>query len=554
MNVRTLKTRYPVAAAIALAVCLSACSSNNNDGKKGALGNLFSGDFVDKEAFKNLAVQNLPPLNPADSAFTAMLLKDTTGLNLRYAYLLSDGAPIWFNDAGMKLGTAGLAEKLGELQEEGLHPEQYQVDYIRQALDQLKAGKSFPVDSIVRWDKAFTAAWIGAARDLLLGDQEIKKGDKQWFAGNDTLFNGAAFLVASMKKSEDFPSLDSFRPEIQEYGFMKKAIRHWKQLKNDSLYMASKAGLASGQTESNVQVVIQKELGNITLPENDSVKGASAWIAAYQYYHQLRISGKSDTSTLGSLRRSPDEYIKNLYVNMERLRALPRKTGDEHVWVNIPLMEVNYYRDHAVQFHGRVVVGKKARQTPTIWAPMANVVFNPPWGVPPTILKNDVGPGVGRSGSAYLSRKGLRAYDSKGRDVTASVNGSNYSRFAYRQPPGAHNSLGEVKFNLPNKWDIYLHDTPHRENFTSRVRALSSGCVRVQNPKLLAEAILEDRAYTPQRIDSIIQTRRTKVEQLKRYLPVYIVYLTVASDSTGNQLRYLDDVYGRDKEMMKVYN
>jgi murein L,D-transpeptidase YcbB/YkuD len=184
---------------------------------------------------------------------------------------------------------------------------------------------------------------------------------------------------------------------------------------------------------------------------------------------------------------------------------------------------------------------------------MANVVFNPPWGVPPTILKNDIGPGVGRSGSAYLARKGLRAFDSKGRDVTGSVNGSNYKRFSYRQPPGAHNSLGEVKFNLPNRWDIYLHDTPHRENFTNRLRALSSGCVRVQNPKVLAEAILEDRNFTPEKIDSIIETRRTRFEQLKRNLPVYIVYVTVATDSTGNLLRYLNDVYGRDEKLKKIY-
>jgi murein L,D-transpeptidase YcbB/YkuD len=85
------------------------------------------------------------------------------------------------------------------------------------------------------------------------------------------------------------------------------------------------------------------------------------------------------------------------------------------------------------------------------------------------------------------------------------------------------------------------------------LRALSSGCVRVQNPKVLAEAILEDRNFTPEKIDSIIETRRTRFEQLKRNLPVYIVYVTVATDSTGNQLRYLNDVYGRDEKLKKIY-
>ncbi len=494
------------------------------------------------------------PVAPADSAFRAGLLKNDTP-NVAYAYHLATMEPLWFDASGPRKATEELVTQLNDLWNEGLDPGSYRVGYLQQALTQLKQNndKHFPVDSIVAWDKAFTTAWLSAARDLLLGSREIRRGDSLWFAANDTAFSGASYLVRNLKAGETFPSFDTFRPAMPAYGQMKKAVQDWVKLKEDTLYMEVKKQIAANTRDSMLLLVLQKELGNARITENDSLGTTGSWLSTYQYYHQLRITGKYDSVTFSSLKKSPDDYIHSLQLNMDRLRALPRESGAEHVWVNIPLMEVNYYRDNQVKFHGRVVVGKKSRQTPTLWAPMANVVFNPPWGVPPTILKNDVGPGVGRSGAAYLSRKGLRAFDAKGRDVTASVNGSNYRKFSYRQPPGAHNSLGEVKFNLPNKWDIYLHDTPHRENFSSRMRALSSGCVRVQNPKLLAEAILEDREYTPEKIDSIIQTRRTKFEQLKRNLPVYIVYLTVAADSTGNQLRYLDDVYGRDNKMKKVY-
>ncbi|RYZ31697.1 MAG: hypothetical protein EOP49_38595, partial [Sphingobacteriales bacterium] len=435
----------------------------------------------------------------------------------------------------------------------GLEPGNYHTGYIQQVLTQIEAGKNCPLDSVLKWDQAFTRAWLQASKDLLLGTKEIRKGDSLWFARNDSEFNGARFLVTTLKAGTDFPSFDGFRPDIKEYAKMKEAVKLWADLKKDTSYMMLKRNIRLGQADSTLQAVIARELQHVHPSENDTLRGISSWLATYQYYHQLRVSGKHDSATFAALQQMPEDYIHSLQMNMDRLRALPLKAGAEHVWVNIPLMEVNYYRDNEVKFHGKVVVGKKSRQTPSLWAPMANVVFNPPWGVPPTILRNDIGPGVGRSGSAYLSRKGLRAYDSKGNDVTGSVNGSNYRRYSYRQPPGAHNSLGEVKFNLPNKWDIYLHDTPHRENFSNRVRALSSGCVRVQNPKMLAEAILEDRNYTPEKIDSIIQTRRTRFEQLKRDLPVYIVYVTVASDSTGTQLRYLDDVYGRDKKLKKIY-
>lgn len=538
----------------ALTALFFACNDPKDPGKSKGIGNLFSSGFVDAAEFKNLLTKNLEPLPAADSAFRQKLMKDPDALlNVSYAYQLADYQPLWFDDDGVKKAGIALSEQLNDLWNEGLEPGHYQEGYIRQALTQLKNGKNFPVDSIVRWDKTFTGAWLHAAKDLLLGSKEIHQGDSLWFAKNDTAFNGAAYLVRSLKEGNNFPSFDTFRPDMREYGQMRQAVKQWSALKNDSPYLALKSSIRYGQADSALQSVIEKELEDIKPVDHDTLKGIGSWIASYQYYHQLKVSGKNDSATFATLKRMPTDYIHNLQMNMDRLRALPQRSGDEHIWVNIPLMEVNYYRENQVKFHGRVVVGKKNRQTPSLWAPMANVVFNPPWGVPPTILRNDIGPGVGRSGSAYLSRKGLRAFDSKGNDVTGSVNGSNYKRFSYRQPPGAHNSLGEVKFNLPNKWDIYLHDTPHRENFVNRVRALSSGCVRVQNPKMLAEAILEDRNYTPEKIDSIIQTRRTKFEQLKRNLPVYIVYLTVAPDSTGTRLRYLDDVYGRDKKMKKVY-
>src|SRR5690606_28359324 len=124
-------------------------------------------------------------------------------------------------------------------------------------------------------------------------------------------------------------------------------------------------------------------------------------------------------------------------------------------------------------------------------------------------------PGIAKRGNAYLARKGLKAYDNKGKLVTNAsvITASNMNRYHFRQDPGPGNALGRVKFNMPNRWDIYLHDTPHRSDFKNTNRALSSGCVRVQNPLELAEMILtqmdHQAKYTPERIDSIVSTRKT---------------------------------------------
>jgi len=506
------------------------------------------------ESFQDAVQRSLPACNTEDSAFSKLLLKDPDGLlNTAYAYKLNAYNPLWMDASGLKSSVASLIDQLKTLQEDGMDTGKYRIAALQNGLDQFQNQQEHPLDSLVAFDRELTRSWLLAAKNLLLGTVDMKKGDSLWFAANDAAFYGAALLAASLKENNVLPSLDTFRPDSKIYARMKMALLNWQELKNDTGYIHAKQQIATLKNDSILAVVFSKELQGLALPDNDTVKSLKRWIATYQYYHQLRNTGVLDSNTIASLQQMPDDYIRRLRLNMDRIRALPRNLQGEQVWVTIPLMEVDYIKDDVVQFHDRVVVGKVSRQTPTIWANMTNIVFNPSWGVPPTILKQDVGPGVGKSGVGYLNGKGLRAFDSKGNDVTANVNSSNYKRYTYRQPPGADNSLGEVKFNLPNAWDIYLHDTPHRENFSNRFRALSSGCVRVQNPKLLAELILNDEKFTADKIDTIIATRKTKTQRIDRKLPVYIIYATIAEDSLGNQLRYLNDVYKRDEKMIPFY-
>lgn len=250
--------------------------------------------------------------------------------------------------------------------------------------------------------------------------------------------------------------------------------------------------------------------------------------------------------------------MQSIAVNLERVRWLPQSWDSTYLVVDIPLMELFLRRNGANAMHMRVVVGKPARQTPSLGAPMANVVLNPPWGVPPTILKKDVLPGIQRSGNAYLSRKGLKAYDRHGDVINAgSINAKNYKSFTFRQAPGDDNALGVVKFNLPNPWNIYLHDTPHKGDFPNRNRAKSSGCIRVQEPREMAYYILNDmegKDYPQTKMDSIIETHKTLFVPLKNKIPVHIVYLTAFEDTTGNNLHFLQDIYKKDKAISDRLN
>ena len=244
---------------------------------------------------------------------------------------------------------------------------------------------------------------------------------------------------------------------------------------------------------------------------------------------------------------------------MERIRWMQRQFGDIYLIVDVPQMELFLRKDGANVQHMRVVVGKPERQTPSLFATMANIVINPSWGVPPTILKKDVLPGLRKSGRKYMRKKGLKVYDNDGNVVDPSfINENNYKRYTYKQAPGDDNSLGYVKFNLPNPWDIYLHDTPHRDDFGKRDRFLSSGCIRLQYPKEMAIYILSDmekkKNYTPGRLDSIIATHKTKWEILKTKIPVHIAYLTAYADTTGKHVQFMRDIYFRDDKLISLLN
>jgi murein L,D-transpeptidase YcbB/YkuD len=246
-----------------------------------------------------------------------------------------------------------------------------------------------------------------------------------------------------------------------------------------------------------------------------------------------------------------DSLLRAIDVNLERLRWLPQELAATNITVNIPLMQLYLTENNKEVMRMKVVLGRTDRETPSLNAPIKTVVFNPSWGVPPGIMKKDVIPGMLSKGEAYLDKKGLKIYDRAGNEVSASqVNEENYKSYVFRQPPSERNALGQVKFDMPNPWNIYLHDTPSKDDFEQDERTKSSGCVRLHYPLQLAEYLLmemNDKEYNRERIDSLTATNDTKYVKLKYPLPVHIVYLTVTED--GNNITYLKDIYSKDSRV-----
>lgn len=276
-------------------------------------------------------------------------------------------------------------------------------------------------------------------------------------------------------------------------------------------------------------------------------------VRAFQVRANLEADGVVGRQTLDELRRGPEARIGQVRVNLERLRWLPAELGERHLLVDVADFRVEAREGgRTVRVH-RVIVGREQRQSPSFSAPMTHVVLNPWWEVPRRLAVRDKLPQFQRDPGAAV-RLGFEAVDASGRRVdVAGIDWKAYSPgnfpFRLRQRPGPDNALGDVKLMLPNRHDVYLHDTPARGLFARARRDFSSGCIRVEDALGLTEWVLEGTDWDRARIDAVVATDTPTEVRLAAPLPVHLVYRTAALDAAG-RVRLLADPYGRDAVLL----
>lgn len=486
--------------------------------------------------------------------------KKTISDYLRQTYDSDGYQPIWVKEHYRPTpASEKLIAELEEVKWDGFDLDEYNIGSLKLLKEKLDTTAKNSITDAIAFDTALTHCYLVASRYLLLGKITPKSVDSLWYHVNDTTWNAPELLVNAKDK---YPSLDDFRSRVPTYDLLRNEYKHYYTLAADSAFLQLQSSIhyvkhPEKEMRENIYSVIKAKIPWLQTEPNDSMTEDEQLIIAYQKYAGLRSTGKLDSSTIADLAMQPSVYLQKLEANMERIRWMQQEFGSLYIIVDIPLMELFLRKDGTNMMHMNVVVGKEERQTPSLFARMANVVINPQWGVPPTILKNDVVPGFQKSGLKYLKKKGLHAYDRHGKMISSSsLNMKNLKRYTYKQAPGDDNSLGYVKFNLPNPWDIYLHDTPHRNDFEKRNRALSSGCIRLQHPQEMAVFILsqleERKNFTSGRLDTIIETHKTRWEILKNKIPVHITYLTAFDDSTGKHIQFARDIYNRDEKLISV--
>jgi len=311
-------------------------------------------------------------------------------------------------------------------------------------------------------------------------------------------------------------------------------------------------GLAPGDLTDPVADAVALKLARDYFEGSDQIRGDrswhigrgsldyQAWLDDALSHHSIRASFQSllpQTARYSALRRTLAGCAKpvdctRIAINMDRLRALPRDLGARYVWVDVPAYRLDVVENGRTVASHRIIVGKPGSQTPSFQARVTGVTVNPWWNVPCSIVDESVGKLI-----ATNPREAAR----RGYVATRDANG----KLVVRQKPGPENALGRIKLEMPNPYDVYIHDTPSRDLFARSTRAFSHGCIRTEDPKSLAVTLLGEAAETT--VNLLLATNVSRTLKLPQPIPVYVVYITAEAEEGGTgQAIFYPDIYRRD--------
>jgi L,D-transpeptidase YcbB len=456
---------------------------------------------------------------------------------------------------------------------DGLFPEDYHLNLIQTYFNsfeqQKRAGGVLEDIDLVNLDILLTDAYIMLSSHLYLGKVDPDQLKATWNIQRnapDLLIDKRledALQAGSIRKSLEslYPSFsiykkmrDGLRTLYEDQiRFEKEPVASWKKIKVDKSIKPGDSHNAIPEIRD--RLIFWNYLKSY-LPVDEKVYDSLmiSGIQRVQSRHGLEADGVIGQGTVFALSQVPAELIAKAAVNMERLKWLPDNLKEQEViLVNTANFQLDYLLNRDTLFTSRVIVGKSYHATPQFDALMSYIVFSPTWTVPTSIVRSEIIPAV-KKNPQYLAQKNMLILTSDGKHVDpgsidwSKINPRNFP-YMIRQESGEQNSLGLVKFMFPNKYSVYIHDTPSRSLFTREDRALSHGCVRIQKPFEFAKLLLSfDSQWTDEKINLAMRQRQEKTVMLNRKIPVVLLYLTYWNDSKGNVF-FRKDIYNRDEEI-----
>jgi len=434
---------------------------------------------------------------------------------------------VWYKNHQLIPEAKQLVDAAKTAKQEGLEPDDYYVSFFDYCFKSQSNCEEKDVDVLL------SETFINYTTHLRQGRFKPREVDGDWFI-KPTPWNVVETLLQSLKDGSFQQVLQDSPPKHEQYIKFRNQFNQLLAKKNHAEPAIPPQNLHSGMTSPAVQILRQRLFKSGDLLQNNNSDTFDEEllnaVKTFQKRKKLTANGLVGAQTRDLLNEGlsfSEKDFRHIQVTLERWRWMPRELGDKYIMVNIPNYQLNLIENGQSILNMKVIVGKPDRRTPTLDDKVTQVIINPSWFVPPSLM------------SEHMAERGFKV-SKVGKAIRM------------RQPPGDNNALGRIKFSLTNGYNIYLHDTPKKHLFENPARAYSSGCIRLEEPFYLLAFLIGDDAKVERIADHLDTDTKTRYYPLKIPVPVYLTYQTLWFDNNGD-LQKLRDIYEVDQDLMDAF-
>lgn len=485
--------------------------------------------------------------------------KDISQLYEKNAY-----APFWITRQGATEKAGDLLTLLSNSYQEGLFPSEYFLDQIAR----LWSAKTS--QSMAQLDVLLTRALAHYLHDITKGRLQqqyyLSQSVKTALPHNPS----AELLIETALRTNDLRAyLNSLVPQNSEYHLLKKALANYRLMEQQTSWPIIPLGktITPGMEDDRISLIVQRLKSEYSQP---SLSNASAVytpdlkevIIDFQKRFQLEADGKIGNSTISALNVPAKKLAQQIIINLERYRWFPHRLTGTNLLVNIPGFQLSAVKNDTVELQMPVVVGHVFSKTPMLHSNLRCIVFNPYWTIPEGVVEKEI-VNLQQNNPDYLRENNIKIFygwkepaeEVPPESIDWANIGKAVRRYRFRQEPGPHNALGQLKFIFPNDDDIYLHGTTQQGLFSHHLRAYSHGCVRLSDPERLAQYLLKDntKPWDSQKIREQIESEKQRTAFLDHSIGVYFMYQTVSVHPKTGKVYFYKDIYGKDYKLINLY-
>lgn len=484
---------------------------------------------------------------------------------VRNFYKARNYQPAWSQN-GRLIQAETLIRAVEEAYSDGLMPEYYHLSLIRSLVASVEKESIPDHVHLSDLDVLLTDAFVTLGCHLSGGCVDPVTIKAEWFAKRGNV-NVTSLLEQALKKRQIRETLMRLRPEHASYDRLKEYLALYRRLLLHGEWpQVSKGPFLKKDSVSDRVVELRQRLAASGDMDVNEAKISSLFddkleqsVVKVQKRHGLTADGIVGPATLNALNVPLKDRIRQIELNMERLRWILGNDEQRSIVINVANFELYVVENGKSVLSMKVVVGKPYWHTPVFTAKMTYLVINPSWNVPDSIARKELLKTI-KKAPRYLAKQNIKVIKGWGsREEEIDYQTIDWSKitaetlvYRFRQEPGPLNPLGYLKFMLPNKFNVYLHDTPAKNLFTENIRAFSHGCTRIEKPLELAEYVLrDDPRWTQGELLAAIKKGTEQEVRIPHPLNVHFLYLTAWVNEQGT-LQFRDDIYGRDEILDKA--